>query len=250
MMRKKAEFTLIELLVVIAIIAILAAILMPALQQARERANNTHCTSNLKSIITGYQHYSNDYKGWMCSASLTATVKITDAGWGGWWGTVIPDYVSGKGTGKKSHVTEDDFSQSGWKIFRCPSEQAEFGKWAEGKLPFTHYALNARIVSKGFCQEDPVTACKDSELTNASKAVIFTDGREQNQFSIYVEWLVDKVSWGGKEVKSLRHNGGKTLNSAFYDGHVETLADPAAYWHYPNSNNSLNLRWGRVDKVW
>ena len=56
-------FTLIELLVVIAIIAILAAILLPALQQARDRATSTACISNLKQMATMAQTYVDDWKG-------------------------------------------------------------------------------------------------------------------------------------------------------------------------------------------
>jgi len=76
---KKNGFTLIELLVVIAIIAILAAILLPALEEARNKARQAACMNNLKQIYIGLNLYAEDFNGYFPYANETFTLQLSCA---------------------------------------------------------------------------------------------------------------------------------------------------------------------------
>ena len=76
----RKRFTLIELLVVVAIIAILAALLLPVLNQARNKARSIACVNNLSSIGKVLALYTEDYNGYILASYDTRNVGSK------WWG--------------------------------------------------------------------------------------------------------------------------------------------------------------------
>ncbi|MFA5205091.1 MAG: prepilin-type N-terminal cleavage/methylation domain-containing protein [Lentisphaeria bacterium] len=199
-MKRRLGFTLIELLVVIAIIAILAAMLLPSLSQAREKAKHIYCTGNLKQLSLGALMYAQDWGGGM--------PPHTDNPDGTNWGTSTTWVTWGAGV--KAYVNSD-------KVFVCPSVI----DYSIGVVPpVGSYAGNGKVFQGGGTAGDRmgVTDAAISRPTNT--VMIYDTGGTYNGCCVRPfyngGWFAYPMYWAGASVPS--HRDG--LNIAFADGHA------------------------------
>ena len=124
---RRRGFTLIELLVVIAIIGVLVAILLPAVQSAREAARRTQCLNNLKQLGLAAQSYHEQHRGFPMSATVDRTVTVTgnNASWGV-PGRLLPNLEQGNLFADVDLTqpwdTQTIISNVRLDVFQCPSD--------------------------------------------------------------------------------------------------------------------------------
>lgn len=112
-------FTLIELLVVLTIIALLVAVLLPALQSARDVAKRVVCASNIHQIGLGTVYYANDYEEW---GPYLALATLAPAGWrSAHWNDPYPGLTGAELDRAKYQPMDTYFPVP--EIFRCPTDE-------------------------------------------------------------------------------------------------------------------------------
>ena len=206
------RFTLIELLVVIAIIATLAAMLLPALNKAREKAKFTKCASNLKQIGIYYSNYTIDNDDILCIAMYTTNSGYNMRGFKYdskvIWPWIMRDYLGLTAEGSSSPGTYYSLikERKDKGIISCPASERHssvcFGALDYGMMSYCIGGRDAR--SPG----------KITQLKNTSERVFFADGAPDVNYggrSVIGNCVTNQ--WGFERHKT-------KVNSLYGDGHV------------------------------
>jgi prepilin-type N-terminal cleavage/methylation domain-containing protein/prepilin-type processing-associated H-X9-DG protein len=237
---RPGAFTLIELLVVIAIIAILAAMLLPALTRAKARAQQTQCLNNVRQLQLASAIYVADFNDFLPNNDVGSPSSL--AGPSAW----IQGNVQQFSTPPQPYSTYWISAgvlwpyNSSYAIYSCPSSRAMVNSSTPHNRSYSISVwLSCNNVSQTKSDAYAVEALKQSQVKNVSQTIDFM---EENQISIDngVIGIFSRTTAGIWNLPSNRHNNSGTMT--FVDGHAET-------WKWQGVVNTLNMRWNANDPI-
>jgi prepilin-type N-terminal cleavage/methylation domain-containing protein/prepilin-type processing-associated H-X9-DG protein len=237
---RPGAFTLIELLVVIAIIAILAAMLLPALTRAKARAQQTQCMNNVRQLQLASIIYVADFNDFLPNNDVGSPSSL--AGPVAW----IQGNVQQFSTPPQPYSTYWASAGVLWPynssqaIYSCPSSRAMVNASTPHNRSYSISVwLSCNNVSQTKSDAYAMEALKQSQVRNVSQTIDFM---EENQVSIDngVIGIFSRTTAGIWNLPSNRHNNSGTMT--FVDGHAET-------WKWQGVVNTLNMRWNANDPI-
>jgi prepilin-type N-terminal cleavage/methylation domain-containing protein/prepilin-type processing-associated H-X9-DG protein len=246
-MRRRKGFTLVELLVVIGIIALLIAVLLPALKRAKEQANQVKCMAQVKQIVTSMMLYTTDNKGsFFYPPSIGDTYNANDMRPMGYYmeslgvirfdvGSFWP-YISASAKNTKVGQKGPDVLR---QMMNCPSDNGEIRVAATGgsgktnNMVARNFSYSWNVLIRG---DHNITgnlddvAAKMSKIKNSSNKVILIEEANANDGLCYIA-----VS-NPDDTPAFTHSGRTVFG--FADGHADSmLAGQCGYSQVKNAND-------------